>query len=51
MGGVFQQISSYQSMADFPDIHFLFTGQKETKQLGENILSWPMTALSIIPIS
>jgi UDP:flavonoid glycosyltransferase YjiC (YdhE family) len=37
MGGVFQQIPSLVDMADFPDIHFLFTGQKETKQIGENI--------------
>ena len=37
MGGVFQKISSYQDVAEFPDIHFLFTGQQETKQIGENI--------------
>jgi hypothetical protein len=37
MGGFFQQIASLEEMADFPDIHFLFTGQKETKQIGENI--------------
>ena len=37
MGGIFQQIPSHQNMEAFPNIHFLFTGQKETTQLGENI--------------
>lgn len=37
MGGVFQEISTYRDVARFPDIHFLITGQRETKQLGENI--------------
>ncbi len=37
MGGVFQQLPSLRDTADFPDIYFLFTGQKETKQLGENM--------------
>ncbi len=37
MGGVFQQIPSCQNMETFPNIHFLFTGQKETKRIGENI--------------
>ncbi len=37
MGGVFQEIPAHQNMAEYPDIYFLLTGQKETKQIGENI--------------
>jgi UDP:flavonoid glycosyltransferase YjiC (YdhE family) len=37
MGGVFQQVPSYQNIKSHPNIHFLFTGQQETKQIEENI--------------
>ncbi|MGB3210792.1 MAG: hypothetical protein WBB19_08840 [Desulforhopalus sp.] len=37
MGGIFQKIPSHLNMAEFSHMHFLFTGQAETKQIGENI--------------
>ncbi len=37
MGGFFQQVPAYHNTAAFPDIHFVFTGQKETAQQGENV--------------
>jgi UDP:flavonoid glycosyltransferase YjiC (YdhE family) len=37
MGGHFQQIPSYQNKEEFPYIHFLYTGQHNTKHIGKNI--------------
>lgn len=37
MGGMFQQLPSCLNLEEFSNIHFLFSGQQETKQLTENI--------------
>ena len=37
MGGIFQQPPSYRNKEEFPNIHFLFTGQKTTKRIEENL--------------
>ena len=37
MGGVCQQLPSCLNLEELSNIHFLFSGQQETKQMGENI--------------